>query len=228
MESSESCPSSQRLSGTAVATLHDAVSNLAVHSWKRSQSIDSGFIFDLDSIHENVLESAPDDSSSSLDHVNTHARLTIHQEDTEDDRNDTIEGTSLSRMFSSMESFGLVPKNDSHKLSSRVTSLDSLDSSLSLGEHFPESPIVMSNDDQIKHINEISKNFHSVCIKKIDRLTECDECVVNSSKQPVAKQSWLLRLFESKLFDMSIAIQYLFNSKEPGVQAYIGKISGLH
>ena len=38
-----------------------------------------------------------------------------------------------------------------------------------------------------------------------------------------AKQSWLLRLFESKLFDMSIAITYLFNSKEPGVQTYIGR-----
>lgn len=30
------------------------------------------------------------------------------------------------------------------------------------------------------------------------------------------KQSWLLRLFESKLFDMNIAITYLYNSKEPG------------
>ncbi|GCB85522.1 hypothetical protein scyTo_0026109, partial [Scyliorhinus torazame] len=37
-----------------------------------------------------------------------------------------------------------------------------------------------------------------------------------------AKQSWLLRLFESKLFDISMAISYLYNSKEPGVQAYIG------
>ncbi|GAB6028268.1 Phosphatidylinositol 4-kinase beta [Chamberlinius hualienensis] len=36
------------------------------------------------------------------------------------------------------------------------------------------------------------------------------------------KESWLLRLFESKLFDMSIAIMYLFNSKEPGVQTYLG------
>lgn len=32
----------------------------------------------------------------------------------------------------------------------------------------------------------------------------------------------LLRLFECKLFDMSMAITYLFNSKEPGVQSYIG------
>lgn len=38
-----------------------------------------------------------------------------------------------------------------------------------------------------------------------------------------SKQSWLLRLFESKLFDMSLAITYLFNSKEQGVQVYIGK-----
>ena len=39
-----------------------------------------------------------------------------------------------------------------------------------------------------------------------------------------ATQSWLLRLFESRMFDMSIAICYLFNSKEPGVQTYIGKM----
>jgi len=40
--------------------------------------------------------------------------------------------------------------------------------------------------------------------------------------RPAAKHSWLLRLFESKLFNMSIAITYLYNSKEPGVQTYIG------
>ena len=40
---------------------------------------------------------------------------------------------------------------------------------------------------------------------------------------PPAKHSWLLRLFESKLFDMSLAVTYLFNSKEQGVQTYIGK-----
>lgn len=39
---------------------------------------------------------------------------------------------------------------------------------------------------------------------------------------PPPKSSWLLRLFESKLFDMSIAIAYLFHSKEPGVLTYLG------
>ena len=37
-------------------------------------------------------------------------------------------------------------------------------------------------------------------------------------------QSWLLRLFESKMFDASMAVHYLFNSKEPGVLSYLGKI----
>uniref|UniRef100_A0A8C9ZDS1 Phosphatidylinositol 4-kinase beta n=1 Tax=Sander lucioperca TaxID=283035 RepID=A0A8C9ZDS1_SANLU len=43
-----------------------------------------------------------------------------------------------------------------------------------------------------------------------------------SSSAAASKQSWLLRLFESKLFDVSMAIAYLYKSKEPGVQAYIG------
>lgn len=44
----------------------------------------------------------------------------------------------------------------------------------------------------------------------------------NKQASGAGKQSWLLRLFESKMFDMSIAISYLFNSKEPGVQTYLG------
>ncbi|KAK3088656.1 hypothetical protein FSP39_022005 [Pinctada imbricata] len=43
-----------------------------------------------------------------------------------------------------------------------------------------------------------------------------------SKRNSQGRQSWLLRLFESKMFDMSIAISYLFNSKEPGVQTYLG------
>ncbi|KFV72553.1 Phosphatidylinositol 4-kinase beta, partial [Struthio camelus australis] len=61
------------------------------------------------------------------------------------------------------------------------------------------------------------------------RIQEEDETTANTvkvarrrQKNNSAKQSWLLRLFESKLFDISMAISYLYNSKEPGVQAYIG------
>ncbi|XP_065324121.1 phosphatidylinositol 4-kinase beta-like isoform X2 [Gordionus sp. m RMFG-2023] len=49
--------------------------------------------------------------------------------------------------------------------------------------------------------------------------------VQNIDCQPHAsdiyKPSWLLRLFESPHFDMSIAISYLYNSKESGVHSYI-------
>ncbi|XP_057253923.1 phosphatidylinositol 4-kinase beta isoform X1 [Pezoporus wallicus] len=61
------------------------------------------------------------------------------------------------------------------------------------------------------------------------KIQEEDESTANTvktarkrQKNNSAKQSWLLRLFESKLFDISMAISYLYNSKEPGVQAYIG------
>ncbi|XP_012266623.2 phosphatidylinositol 4-kinase beta [Athalia rosae] len=40
--------------------------------------------------------------------------------------------------------------------------------------------------------------------------------------QPKSSKGCLLRLFESQVFDMSMAISYLFNSKEPGVQSYLG------
>ncbi|OXU19336.1 hypothetical protein TSAR_004804 [Trichomalopsis sarcophagae] len=40
--------------------------------------------------------------------------------------------------------------------------------------------------------------------------------------QPKPTEGCLLRLFESQVFDMSMAISYLFNSKEPGVQSYLG------
>ena len=46
--------------------------------------------------------------------------------------------------------------------------------------------------------------------------------IEDSETLPPQQGSWLLRLFESKLFDMPIAISYLFNSKEGGVLAYLG------
>jgi phosphatidylinositol 4-kinase len=40
-------------------------------------------------------------------------------------------------------------------------------------------------------------------------------------KEGKKHQSWLLRLLECELFDVSYAVTYLFKSKEPGVLAYI-------
>lgn len=50
-----------------------------------------------------------------------------------------------------------------------------------------------------------------------DLAVKSDVCAAETSKN----KDFLLRLFESKLFDMSMAISYLFNSKEPGVQTYL-------
>uniref|UniRef100_A0A915JAQ7 Phosphatidylinositol 4-kinase beta n=1 Tax=Romanomermis culicivorax TaxID=13658 RepID=A0A915JAQ7_ROMCU len=46
--------------------------------------------------------------------------------------------------------------------------------------------------------------------------------MTNGCSTNVNKQSLLLRLFESSIFNMSIAAQYLYNSKEPGVLTYLG------
>ncbi|XP_077284386.1 phosphatidylinositol 4-kinase beta fwd [Arctopsyche grandis] len=45
--------------------------------------------------------------------------------------------------------------------------------------------------------------------------------VTAAEKNVSRSKDFLLRLFESKLFDMHMAIGYLFNSKEPGVQSYL-------
>lgn len=48
-------------------------------------------------------------------------------------------------------------------------------------------------------------------------------CRRQETVQPKPSEGCLLRLFESQIFDMSMAISYLFNSKEPGVQSYLGR-----
>lgn len=58
-----------------------------------------------------------------------------------------------------------------------------------------------------------------------DKTTEITDTAPIVSQLSIADQTkhkdFLLRLFESTMFDMSMAISYLFNSKEPGVQTYL-------
>ncbi|KAL3280141.1 hypothetical protein HHI36_017642 [Cryptolaemus montrouzieri] len=51
--------------------------------------------------------------------------------------------------------------------------------------------------------------------------TERTSCSAEPDKPEVSKSFGLLRLLESKVFDVAMAIHYLFKSKEPGVQSYI-------
>ncbi|NXR76801.1 PI4KB kinase, partial [Pycnonotus jocosus] len=89
---------------------------------------------------------------------------------------------------------------------------------------------VLEKVKQLHHGSDPVPNGQSCQIRCLDDppgIQEEEEDPSASSRtarkrQHQAKQSWLLRLFESKLFDISMAISYLYNSKEPGVQAYIG------
>ena len=66
-----------------------------------------------------------------------------------------------------------------------------------------ESNVTRSKEEPVGHQNDVSKVENTV-----------------PSHQP--KNFWLMRLFQSNLFDMSIAIGYLFNSKDHSVQSYLG------
>lgn len=55
-----------------------------------------------------------------------------------------------------------------------------------------------------------------------DTLKRTEEnSVTNEKTASTTKSSGMLRLLESKVFDVSMAMHYLFNSKEPGVLCYI-------
>jgi hypothetical protein len=73
---------------------------------------------------------------------------------------------------------------------------------------------------------------HSITTSSNDLDSPCSSCTnvtsdtLDSDHDPLScalkeRESWLLRLFESNLFDMSIAITYLARSPDQGVAAYI-------
>ncbi|XP_076307959.1 phosphatidylinositol 4-kinase beta-like isoform X1 [Tachypleus tridentatus] len=83
-----------------------------------------------------------------------------------------------------------------------------------------ESDTARTKDDVERKI-KIDDN-RQAAVPQSSMWSNTTEIPIILSKNPPPRESWLLRLFESKLFDMSIAITYLFNSKEPGVLTYIG------
>ncbi|KAI5756009.1 hypothetical protein M8J77_021365 [Diaphorina citri] len=77
------------------------------------------------------------------------------------------------------------------------------------------------------HVNpEIVNSVDDICSKENSQENDSSFSstpnISSESLQSLPGKSFLLRLFECKLFDMSMALTYLFNSKEPGVQSYIG------
>lgn len=62
----------------------------------------------------------------------------------------------------------------------------------------------------------VVRNAELVNITTTNRITQVS--VISEAPKP---STGLLRLLESKVFDVSMAMHYLFKSKEPGVQSYI-------
>jgi hypothetical protein len=95
-----------------------------------------------------------------------------------------------------------------------------------VGKDTPVSTTGPNEDNKDLANNSTSPNEDS-----IDNKSKCNGIkvkILNGIKEKSASSSQknssclLLRLFESKLFDMSIAMSYLFKSKECGVQTYLG------
>ncbi|XP_033224308.1 phosphatidylinositol 4-kinase beta [Belonocnema kinseyi] len=87
-----------------------------------------------------------------------------------------------------------------------------------------------SNDFQVQRAvvvqNELAGAAMTLCCgtgqPEEELVQEQPKLQRQETAQPKPTEGCLLRLFESQVFDMSMAISYLFNSKEPGVQSYLG------
>uniref|UniRef100_A0A8C7J6B5 Phosphatidylinositol 4-kinase beta n=1 Tax=Oncorhynchus kisutch TaxID=8019 RepID=A0A8C7J6B5_ONCKI len=99
-----------------------------------------------------------------------------------------------------------------------------------ISEDAMELDLVIDPEVALKACQEVLQNVKLLKVEEEPELLEkCSpqRLLPNGTEdeeeeEKPAKQSLLLRLFESKLFDVSMAISYLYKSKEPGVQAYIG------
>jgi hypothetical protein len=83
-------------------------------------------------------------------------------------------------------------------------------------QHFRRAPRVLEYDNFPPTSVSPNKNMSVTTPAAEEEFSEEVPAIVKKS------QSWLLRLFESKMFDASMAVHYLFNSKEPGVLGYLG------
>lgn len=104
----------------------------------------------------------------------------------------------------------------------------------SFGDSVPTNPMSLTSMNEAGNITPRSCRSKSELSNyniKPKRSKSCEKSNVNytasklqisQQSRSTSQQSWLLRLFESQVFDMSIALQYLFKSKEPGVLAYLG------
>ena len=88
------------------------------------------------------------------------------------------------------------------------------------GESTPTSP-APHNEPTENHVDSYG-GMNTLAIDTSSSTPAVDSNILMNSPVPQPQNYWLMRLFQSKLFDMSIAIGYLFNTKDSDVQAYLG------
>ena len=102
---------------------------------------------------------------------------------------------------------GIEDTEDTNKITEMSESSDSSSKSV--------SPVRFAVSDRVLPLDNDSLSTQQQGVVDSSHL-------MNSPVPPPPQNYWLMRLFQSNLFDMSIAIGYLFNSKEADVQAYLG------
>lgn len=106
------------------------------------------------------------------------------------------------------------------------TTLDREDPPGASGEHSKKS---RKNDSEdcfpcLPSIPDSQEKVKSAAIIEDVKTDDSSETAEQDGAEQDAssRNYWLMRLFQSSLFDMSIAIGYLFNSKDQNVQSYLG------
>ncbi|XP_022919444.1 phosphatidylinositol 4-kinase beta [Onthophagus taurus] len=80
-----------------------------------------------------------------------------------------------------------------------------------------------SRESSVEHLSDASEKDEEkeIDYRRLQREKEAKEKFEHEKQQQQQQNFGLLRLLESKVFDVPMAMHYLFKSKEPGVQSYI-------
>ena len=129
--------------------------------------------------------------------------------------------------FSISTPLSTIPSSDSSH--SNVCSFSSNDPAFSMSSTansvIKANPIITINDEHSdqKAVRATASAENDEISSKRGEVIQIKNVTVKLDEIKTASHSsWLLRLFESKLFNASLAIVYLYKSKEPGVITYLG------
>jgi hypothetical protein len=86
-------------------------------------------------------------------------------------------------------------------------------------EDMPEKSASVPNNLDLTHSDD------SDALSSLEGLRDADNFVVPATPTSQEHTNWLLRFFQSELFDASLAVHYLYRSKskDTGVQQYLGE-----